>query len=560
MRLKASALSILCLLALTASPARAADPASWHRVLSATTPSALEGVSCGTVTFCVGVGGDVAVEDGGPLYEDNPDVGSGLNAVSCAPGSHFCVAVDSNGGEVTYSGDGFGPDVQFAGNNELESVSCPTVGHCMAVEHTFTGSPFKVYKLSGGSWDSGTSLPVASGITGSSEPRISCAAETFCVVVANTSGGERYWTYKGSGWTLGASAMPGRPDGSNTVSITCTSATFCLSTSKTGDASRFNGTSWSTQHIDSHGVNQLASSCSGTTCRAIDRNDNAYNTSDGTTWTANTPANIRASTGFSGASAMSCPSADICVAGDPVGQTTLYGLSIVPAAPPVVSGTGQAGQTLTVTTRSRIDNPLAWFFDEWWRCDNPGSTCTQIPDAHGPTYTLTADDVGKYIDVLEGTGIGLDEEAAQERSNPIEVPAAAPPPSGPTPPAPSPPDGGSPAPAPVVVPPKIRAPGLAKTSTSRKGLVTLSFSCPKGGAPCTGALGLSFKSGKKRKAAGSGRYSVAAGKKGTAKVKLNKAARKVLLRRHSLAVVLKIKPAGAKATTRTLTLKLPRTR
>jgi len=559
MRVKLLVPSLLCLCAIAASPARAADPPAWHTAFPATEGSPIEGVSCGTDTFCMAVGGIVAVEDDGPIYETNADVGAGLTSVSCAPGSHFCVAVDALGRAVKYAAGDFGA-VEAINDRELESVSCPAVEHCMAVRHTFTGNnpAMSVYKLDGGAWDGGTALPVATpaGISGSSEPRIACATTTVCVITANTSSGERYWITNGSSWTEGG-AITGRAAGDNTVSITCTATTFCLSTSKTGNASLFNGSSWSTQQVDSlsHGLNQMASSCFGTTCRAITAGNYAYQTTNGTTWGLNDPPNVGASTLFGGASSMSCPSADTCVATNGAGDATTYGLSIIPREPPVISGTGAVGQTLSITTHSLIDNPRAWFFPAWWRCDNPGSTCTQIPGQHGNSYTLTDADVGKYVDVLEGTGVGLDEEAARQRSNNIAVPAPSSPPPSTGSPSVTP---GSPSGTMHGTAPRVVAPALAKASTSKAGVITLPLTCPAGTARCTGKVGLSFEAGKKRKSAGSKGYSIAAGKMAKVKVKLVSAARQLLGSKHELAVVLTIKPAGGTTTTRQLKLQLPR--
>lgn len=45
--------SVLCLVAVAASPARAADAPAWHTAFPATEGSPTEGVSCGTDTFCM---------------------------------------------------------------------------------------------------------------------------------------------------------------------------------------------------------------------------------------------------------------------------------------------------------------------------------------------------------------------------------------------------------------------------------------------------------------------------------------------------------------------------
>jgi Bacterial Ig-like domain (group 3) len=70
----------------------------------------------------------------------------------------------------------------------------------------------------------------------------------------------------------------------------------------------------------------------------------------------------------------------------------------------MITGTPEQGQTLTANHGSWTGDPTS-FTDRWLRCDADGTHCTQITDAAGPvagpTYTLTAADVGHTIVVRE---------------------------------------------------------------------------------------------------------------------------------------------------------------
>lgn len=96
------------------------------------------------------------------------------------------------------------------------------------------------------------------------------------------------------------------------------------------------------------------------------------------------------------------------IASDGIGsatQTSGPTLVVVPLPPvntalPSISGTFQDGQQLTVTQGSWTNNPTS-ISDQWRRCDNTGSHCSDIDSATGPTYTLTSADIGVTIKVRE---------------------------------------------------------------------------------------------------------------------------------------------------------------
>jgi hypothetical protein len=66
---------------------------------------------------------------------------------------------------------------------------------------------------------------------------------------------------------------------------------------------------------------------------------------------------------------------------------------------PTISGTAQQGQVLTLTQGTWSNSPS--ITDMWEDCGASGASCNAIGGATGSTYTLTANDVGHTIEVLE---------------------------------------------------------------------------------------------------------------------------------------------------------------
>jgi hypothetical protein len=65
---------------------------------------------------------------------------------------------------------------------------------------------------------------------------------------------------------------------------------------------------------------------------------------------------------------------------------------------PTIVGTAQQGQTLTAQHGSWSNEPTGFAY-QWQRCDTTGSTCSPIPEATAPTYTLKTADVGTTVRV-----------------------------------------------------------------------------------------------------------------------------------------------------------------
>ena len=162
---------------------------------------------------------------------------------------------------------------------------------------------------------------------------VSCPTGTFCAAVA---GPGEITTYDGSVW----SAPKVVDSGVTLTSISCASAGFCVAVGD-HDAVTFDGTTWSAPSpIDSAGGLTGVSCASSARCVAVDSVDvstamsagHAYVDNAGV-WTA-TPINARALT------AVSCPSATYCGAGDDQGDFFTFDGSIWAAADGVVSGFG----------------------------------------------------------------------------------------------------------------------------------------------------------------------------------------------------------------------------
>ncbi len=531
MPLRLAGLVAVLLLALCGA-AEAADP-FWHTTYPSTDGFDLQDVSCPTLSLCIAVGasGEAVVQDGTYQYETRPESVPSFNAISCAPGQRFCMAGDNQGNVVPWDNGEFGGVDNIDGDVELQSISCATAISCEAIDHNH-----KVFRYGGPSgWDAGLTLTAPAGFAAGSS-RVACASPTFCMAVASGSGGISSVKYNGT-WSTTLQSV-GSVAGARAKSLTCTSASFCLMTDSKGVAALYNGTTWT---ATSPSTTQLWAGCSGTTCRAIDQNVKAYVTTNGTTWSPS--QDIHAGTGLSIPSAVACAAPDLCAATSG-GLTSTFARSIVPTTKPVLSGTGKIGETLTVA-HAPVEETRAWYADQWFRCDNPGSTCTRIPDVNGTSYSPTVADAGKYIDARDITGVGLDQEGKQEifQSNAVQVeaPAAATPTASPGPTAPPSP---SPTPTPTPAPAKPVAAKLTGRPKVSKTKVSLTLTCA---VACSGKVAL--------KGVGSASYSVAAGKKKRLSITLSKAARKKLKKKHKLKTTLTITPKGGKAVKQTVTLK-----
>ncbi|HEV2593548.1 MAG TPA: hypothetical protein VGU02_16815 [Gaiellaceae bacterium] len=80
-----------------------------------------------------------------------------------------------------------------------------------------------------------------------------------------------------------------------------------------------------------------------------------------------------------------------------VGGATTLATQPSNTAPPSVSGTAKAGNTLTTTSGSWSGTTPMTFTYAWLRCDTNGVNCNSITGANAQTYDLTSDDVGHTV-------------------------------------------------------------------------------------------------------------------------------------------------------------------
>jgi hypothetical protein len=66
---------------------------------------------------------------------------------------------------------------------------------------------------------------------------------------------------------------------------------------------------------------------------------------------------------------------------------------------PVISGTAQAGQTLTASQGSWTSDSTTTYTYQWQTCDAQGNNCANIANATNQTYVVQTGDVGKTIRV-----------------------------------------------------------------------------------------------------------------------------------------------------------------
>ena len=97
-------------------------------------------------------------------------------------------------------------------------------------------------------------------------------------------------------------------------------------------------------------------------------------------------------------------------------------------SPPSVSGTAQAGQTLSASAGNWNGTPPIGFAYQWRRCDSGGGSCADISGASGQSYTLSSADVGSTIRVtVTGSNSGGSSSASSDQTQVVQAAAPTPP-------------------------------------------------------------------------------------------------------------------------------------
>lgn len=273
-RLHLTGLVVLAALALAAIPA-AASSSGWS-VVPTPNPTAptgfLNGDSCASSTLCIAVGqyttstgvGSVQVQrwDGSrwtTQTASNPSggVSSSLNGVSCLTAS-FCMGVgDSFNGSgvhttLTERWDGkkwsvlASPNPAGGGDPVFTSVSCTSSSSCEAMGAIETDAGFAplAERWDGSAW----TIQAMPNPGGNSIPsQVNCASASECEAVGNTitdSGGEVPLAERWNGTNWSVQPTPNPANGGFLNAVSCTSATSCIAVGHNGDFSATLAESW----------------------------------------------------------------------------------------------------------------------------------------------------------------------------------------------------------------------------------------------------------------------------------------------------------------------------
>ena len=155
------------------------------------------------------------------------------------------------------------------------------------------------------------------------------------------------------------------------------------------------------------------------------------------------------------------------------------------SAAPSISGTAQAGQTLTASTGTWSGSTPITYSYQWVSCDGSGANCSPISGATGSSYALSSSAVGHELKVtVTADNSSLAGGASTSADSPLSA-AVAPntPPVVATPPA-----------APTIQSAPARPSGSAAAAFSFAGVYGAAFACSHDGAasaPCTSPVPLS---------------------------------------------------------------------
>lgn len=259
---------------------------------------------------------------------------SGINDISC-PTISLCVAVDGGGNAITSTNPTggvaawklahvFGPTVCVIGEGSppcgLQSVSCPTITYCIAVD--FIGNLIASHNPTGGA----AAWTATRASKDSSLGRVSCPAITFCVALDGGRGWILLTSTKPTGgaaaWTEVDLSDETKVDPANLVDASCPSISLCFVVDDQGDvihsANPTGGAqAWTSVHVDADGLVGGVSCPSSSLCVAVD-SGNVVTSSNPTGGPADwAMANVDSSNDVEG---VSCPSISLCVAVDHFGN------------------------------------------------------------------------------------------------------------------------------------------------------------------------------------------------------------------------------------------------
>jgi hypothetical protein len=365
------ALCALCLLVVSAAPARADSPFSWSPHVNVDNISPIDSVSCSSASLCVTsdsegnvvtssnpTGGESAWAP--PAWvDDPPEELDGLIDVSCtASPSLLCAAVNQPGKEAnvvtstdpTAGATAWHVESLPGGYSIPWGISCAASSLCVAVSDEEEGGEEHGPIVLSSTNPTGSKstwkrvLPLYENMPVGNLFGISCPTTSFCVAVGDVGLGGGLFTSNDPTGT--ASAWSGAHiDEDSLLGVSCASTSLCVTYNGTGTV--FTSTEpagglskWKPVEID--GENELTGiSCTSspsTLCVATDAEGNVITSTNPTggpsAWTV---TNVDSGNRLD---AVSCASTSLCVAGDGGGNIVVAPFS---ATPPAGGGGGGGG-------------------------------------------------------------------------------------------------------------------------------------------------------------------------------------------------------------------------
>ena len=268
---------------------------------------AMTSVSCTSPTFCMAISQETntaAIYDGTkwapslPVGGDTPLL---LFDVSCSS-PQLCFATNGDTtyrytGSTTGWSDSSGPAFKTYG---ALSISCSVTGLCAAAD-----SFGNVSVLKGGAWSAPVSLEPTSAAQTTRFLRVSCGASQ-CVAVGDDG---RSFAYNGTSWVA-----RGGLDIASAPFISCADGSFCIVTTGSGNASTFDGATWSAPVMVAPSTNLTALSCAPSAACAVVGLGGQVRTYDGSSWSDATQVDP-----YGSLQSISCPASGFCAAVDGVG-------------------------------------------------------------------------------------------------------------------------------------------------------------------------------------------------------------------------------------------------
>jgi len=281
----------------------------------------LDGVDCVTATSCVAVGSELtAASTPGKALVETLNQGSwSSNTAPPAPGS-----------------DG----------DYLFSVSCPSVGNCVAVGYFFRktsgggNGTVLIETLANGTWSVTPTPSLGPNVADSFLYGVSCSAPTSCVAVGNSDAGDAstnapiIMTLSNGSWDLSPPPNLGSQEAGGLLAVSCVSPTACTAAGyrATGPGpsstlvESLSGDHWSVVSSPGSGGPSLTIgaptglsglSCVATSCVAVGQLTGPVPTLDILTnqrWSAASSPNPDTKDGATGLFGVSCTATTTCVA------------------------------------------------------------------------------------------------------------------------------------------------------------------------------------------------------------------------------------------------------